>query len=199
MRDRTFLTVDKAISGELLRDASLLLFRGSSGIARAIQIGGRGEYSHAAMLVWFRDEPFVAEVRELYGGRLVTLRSQVQRHSGKIDVYHAGFNGLADVWRGDRPGVAVRRMTAFAGCDYGWWSVIQAAFYHLPFVRTRLDPPTDDDAEPTGLPPFCSQAVAMAYKAAGVDVVHNLSDQYTEPNDLARSRFFRYACTLVTE
>jgi hypothetical protein len=68
----------------------------------------------------------------------------------------------------------------------------------LPVVRWLVRPVTDDRANGAH-PPFCSQAVAIACRAGGVDPVPNLADRLTEPGDLARSPFFRYRFTLVPD
>ncbi len=67
-------------SARELHNADVLLFRRRGVIA----IAGRGEYSHAGMLAWWDSVPFVLEMRELRGGRAVTLRSQVQAWPGSL-------------------------------------------------------------------------------------------------------------------
>jgi len=44
--------------------------------------------------------------------------------------------------------------------------------------------------------PFCSEAVSRAWRLAGVDLVPNLADRYTEPGDLARSAHLRLVASL---
>src|SRR5262245_66124760 len=70
-----------------IRDGDLLLFRGRGVIARLIGVAGRSEYSHAARAVWWGYDLFCCEVRELRGGRAVTLESQVRKFPGLIDVF----------------------------------------------------------------------------------------------------------------
>jgi hypothetical protein len=88
-------------------------------------------------------------------------------------------------------------MIEITGRRYGWWSLLWVAMVHLPVVRLLVRPDTDDSAN--GSLPFCSQAVARACRAGGVDPVPNLADRLTEPGDLARSVFFRYRFTLFPE
>lgn len=182
-----------------LRDGDLLLFRRRGGywgrfsLGSLIAIAGRGVHSHAAKLAWWGSEPFVCEVREWYGGRAVTLQSQVQRYPGRIDVYRA--NSAARWAHYNRP-AAVCYLRRLAGCDYGYLSVLRASLLHLPVVRLFARP-SNDDSQVELCPPFCSQAVVMAERlAGGVDPVPHLADRLTEPADLAQSPFYEYAFTL---
>jgi hypothetical protein len=177
-----------------IRDGDLLLFRGRGLVSRLIGVAGRSEYSHAARAVWWGRDLFCCEVRELRGGRAVTLESQVRKFPGLIDVFEVN---PANRWREyDRRG-AVRYMRRLAGCDYGYLGVLQAALRHAPLWRFLVHPDSDDQRAP-GQPPFCSQASTMADRlGGGVDPVPHLADRLTEPADLARSPFYRYRFTLA--
>jgi len=167
----------------------LLLFRRRGLIAAA----GRGRHSHAAKAVWWDGDLFCVEIREWYGGRAVTLSSQVARYPGRIDVYAANWQNRWGEY--DRDG-AVRFLRRLAGCPYGWLNVAAAGLLHLPGVRLLLRADVDDRAT-TRRPPFCSQAVAMAERlGGGGDPVPHLADRLTEPADLARSPFYHYRFTL---
>lgn len=178
---------------EQIKDGDLLLFRGHGAIARLIAVAGRSDYTHAGRAVWWGNDLFCCEVRELKGGRAVTLESQVAKHPGLIDVFEANPSAR---WREfDRRG-AVRYIRRLAGCDYGYRGVWLAALRHLPVWRLwmRAD---SDDRRVGDQPPFCSQACAMADRiGGGVDPVPHLADRLTEPADLARSPFYRYRFTL---
>ncbi len=178
---------------EEIRDGDLLLFRGRGVVARLIGVAGRSEYTHAGRAVWWGNELFCCEVRELKGGRAVTLESQVRRFPGAIDVFEVNPSTR---WREfDRRG-AVRFMRRLAGCDYGYRGVLTAALRHLPIWRFLVKP-DGDDRRLCREPPFCSQACAMADRmGGGVDPVPHLADRLTEPADLARSPFYRYRFTL---
>jgi len=174
----------------LIDDGDLLLFRRRG----LISIGGRGEHSHAAKVAWWEDEPFCLEVREWYGGRAVTLASQVQRFPGCIDVYEANAD---DRWpEYDRAG-AVRFMRRLCGCRYGLLGLVRVALLHLAVARLFVRANVNDWSEESPTP-FCSQACAMADRlGGGVDPVPHMADRLTEPADLARSPFYRYRFTLV--
>lgn len=182
--------VPLGIAARTIRDGDLLLFRGRGLIA----IAGRGAHSHAAKAAWWGGELFCLEVREWHGGRAVTLASQVRKRPGQIDVYHAN---PADRWPEYDPAQATMFMRKLAGCDYGYMAVLAAAMLHLPLVRMAVRAELED-AGVDRRPPFCSQACAMADRlGGGVDPVPHLADRLTEPADLARSPFYKYACTLV--
>ena len=173
-----------------VRDADLLLFRRRG----LISIAGRGDHSHAAKAAWWGDDLFCLEVRELHGGRAVTLASQVRDYPGRIDVYETNPQ---DRWpEYDRAG-ATRAMRRLAGCPYGSWGVACAALLHLPVVRL-LAWADLRDGDDNVRPPFCSQACAMSDRTGGgVDPVSHLADRMTLPADLARSPFYQYRFTLT--
>lgn len=173
-----------------LYDGDLLLFRRRG----LISIAGRGVHSHAAKVAWWGETPFCVEVREWYGGRAVTLESQVKRSPGRIDVFRVNPENR---WPEYDRFASTRYMRRLAGCDYGYGSVATAALLHLPIVRTFVMAEVEDDAVDRR-PPFCSQACAMADRiGGGVDPTPHLADRLTEPADLARSPFYQYAFTLV--
>lgn len=173
----------------------VLLFRaGRSPVSRLISGAGRGPWCHAAIAAWWADDLFCLEVREWYGGRAVLLEHEVARRPGLIEVYRL-VDELRTPEEIDMFDV-VRKMRRFAGASYGYWSVLRTALYHLPGVRMALKPLTDDRME-NGRPPYCSQAVAYAYRVGGgVDLVPNAADCVTEPADLARSAVLEYQFTL---
>lgn len=172
-----------------ISDGDLLLFRRRGLIAKA----GRGIHSHAAKAAWWGGELFCLEVREWYGGRAVTLESQVERYPGVIDVFQVNPE---DRWGPYDRIAATDYMRRLAGCDYGYLSVLAAAALHLPLVRWFVRPDMED-ASASRRPPFCSQACAMADRlGGGVDPTPQLADRLTEPADLARSPLYEYRCTL---
>jgi len=173
-----------------LRDSDLLLFRRRG----LISIAGRGDHSHAAKAAWWDDDLFCLEVREWYGGRAVTLSSQVRKYPARIDVYQTNPDERWPEY--DRAG-ATRVMRRLAGCGYGYAGVAAAALLHLPVVRLMTQANVRDEDRPS-LPPFCSQACAISDRmGGGVDPVTHLADGMTLPADLARSPFYRYLFTLT--
>lgn len=177
---------------EMIDDADVLLFRRRDVISAV----GRGVHNHAALVAWWDGDLFCLEVRGGYGGRAVTLESQVARHPGRIDVYAADPDGQRPDF--DRRG-AVRRMRRWMGRPYGYGALFALALRRLPLLRLIL-PAVTNDRDDEASAPFCSQACAEALRTGGgVDPVPNLADRMTEPADLARSAFLRYRCTLVPD
>lgn len=178
----------KEIQLEILH-GDLLLFRKRGLISTA----GRGEYSHAAKVFWWDNILLCAEVREFYGGRIVTLESQVNRFPGVIDVFRANAQNRWPLFNRHN---SVKYILNFAGQKYGYKSVFLTALTHIPFLRF-LRKPNVSDCFTDNNPPFCSQACSMADRiGGGVDPVPHLADSFCEPSDLARSPFYDYQFTL---
>lgn len=168
-------------------NADLLLFRRRG----LISVAGRGEYTHGAMAGWCGRVLMCNEVREWFGGRAVSLESQL-RGGISIDVFRPQISDQ------DRER-ALDVMRRKCGKRYAYHHVLAASLLHLPFIRLFVQPDTGADAiVESKWPEFCSEACANAYHvASGVDPVPHLKDRLTEPNDLARTTFFRYQLTLV--
>ncbi len=191
-----------------IRDADLLLYRRGRGVVhRLIAASGRSRYVHAAMAAWWHEDLMCLETLQFRDGRAVCLSGEVTRAPGQWDVFAAdpeGRFGLDRAW-------AVRAMKRLTGTRYGWRSLLRVGLTRMPLLRWLIPPATDDETNgaaarragarslPLPAPMFCSQAVAMAYRAGGIDPVPNLPDRLTEPGDLARSPLFRYRFTLVAD
>jgi hypothetical protein len=138
------------------------------------------------------------------GGRAVLLSNRVGQCPGRIDVYRPD-RPMLRVNCGDRDcrdtlSSVVETMKRLTGTPYGWTSLLRTGLRHLPIVRWIVPTPVRDrhsKAEHLATKaPYCSEAVARAYRSAGVDPVPNLADAATEPGDLARSTLFQYRFTL---
>jgi len=187
------LPLSYGLARSKIRDGDLLLARPRRGLfGRLIAKAGRSGYSHAGMAAWWNGRLMCLETIQGRGGRAVLLSNLVEARPGRIGVYAAAASGEPF----DRQ-AAVEAMIEITGRRYGWQSLLCTALIHLPVVRLLVHPDTDDAAN--GSLPVCSQAVARACRAGGVDPVPNLADRLTEPGDLARSVFFRYRFTLFPE
>lgn len=180
-----------------IRDGDVLLFRHPDKIrtprdflSYLISIGGRSEYSHAAMAKWW-DDSLMSIGMDFGGGNVVTLSSQVNRYPGRIDVYH--FAGDLEI-----ASAASRKMVRFGGTPYGWISLGRVALVHVPLVRLFIHPNLDD-AVTSNQPPLCSEAICNTYRETGIDLVKNLADCSTEPGDLNRATWLEYDMTLIPE
>lgn len=189
------LLIEFSKAAPAILDADLLLYRRRG----MISIGGRGVHCHAAKASWVGkglDVLMCLETRSIVGARAVTLRSQVDRYPGQIDVYETNPDGRWPEY--DRRG-ADRRMWCVAGKKYGYVGLVLAALLHLPIVRWFVRADIDDQSFDRR-PPFCSHACAYADRVGGgVDPVPYLADRLTEPADLARSPFYHYLFTLVPD
>lgn len=135
-------------ASKVMRDADLLLFRGEGTLAGAIQHSGRSPFSHAAKLSYSKNHWEVCEMRELKGGRIVTLLSQVKEFPGLIDVYRANAIGLPEMTHVDARNAGFRRgeyydrygadakMRQFAGMKYGYWAVAKTWLAKSPLLWT---------------------------------------------------------------
>ena len=170
----------------------LLLYRDDSLQETLISRAGRSPYGHAGMLARSGQKWCVLEMTEWHGGRCRLLEEAVREDPGQWDVYLANAGNR---WSWDRPR-AVAEMWRLAKKPYGWRHVLWVALLHLPIVRAFV-PAVTADADADRHAPFCSEAVSIATRLAGVQAVPNLPDRLVEPGDLARSLFYDYALTLV--
>lgn len=198
----------------LIQEGDVLLFRGHSFSARWITWVRGGMYSHAALASWRLEgeSPLLecVEFREWKGGRTVNLKHEVEKYSGRIDVYRPCSKFLKYVvkrtgqdiivvedwveYDGRKVTDTMRQMT---GLPYGWHRIWLLARYHLPGLRFWFKPNIDDKSDNGGLYPVCSTAVAASIRRNFVDPTPNLADYEMLPDDLGRSAIFNYILTLV--
>ena len=182
------------LDGLLAQEGDLLLYRDNSLQETIISRGGRSSYGHAGMLAKIKGGAWaVLEMVEFHGGRCRPLAEAIKDH-GHWDLFAAN---AGDRWQFDRRR-AVAEMWRFVSRPYGWWHVLWVAMLHLPLIRS-LVPAVTSDTNADRHSPFCSEAVSIATRLAGVDPVPRLPDCLTEPGDLARSLFYDYTLTLAKE
>jgi len=153
-----------------LQPGDVLLFHPSSLTGHIVAWATGSVYSHAAM---YTDEG-VAELREFLGGRILPLTD----HAGEsIDVFRADTTIPVKI-------VAVMTMKqllserySFLNCIAAWFRRRIPKWFRLHFLRSEVDH--------HGY--HCSQAVATAYRIAGLDLCRH-PDWATTPGDLARSK-----------
>lgn len=172
----------------------IALYRSRGYIASLIQFGTGGPYSHAAMLRKINGHVDVLEMREGYGGRCVTLFSEVYRYHGLIDVYSVDTRRWPE-YQGKN---ATDVMRHFTGRDYGWLGVLRLALQRVPLLWRLWPIDLDDKPDDCLGAPFCSQAVSFASRVGGgVDPVPRKPDERVTPNDLSWSLLYKYEGTLV--
>ncbi len=167
----------------------LLHRRGRSILSWLISAVGRSPYSHAGIVDRIDDVLVEIDVTIFAGATAGKLRPKVDRWPGRIDVYRP----VEPVERWQRH-AAARRMWRLTSRRYGWWAILLAGMVRVPVLRLLVRPQWSEE-RPDWLP-YCSMAISKAYRCAGVDLVPNLADRYTEPGDLARSALLRYLFTL---
>lgn len=178
-----------------LRDGTVLLFRGRGVFSRLIQATGRSPYSHAAMLAWWGDRLMVVESREGSGCRAIPF-SMVLAEGHEIDAFDVTL--LSPL--GDERPAAVGEAIRWLSTRYGWRTIVRIGAARLlsplSFIRPVgalrarwARPLRAPDGQPTsGL--VCSELVARAWSAAGVELVPDIADYddaTVEPGDLSRS------------
>ena len=156
-------------------------------------IAGRGEHCHSALAAWWgaagRGTLMVLESRRV-GIRAVTLRSQVLRFPGLIDVFQTNQGETFTRFSRAAMVAAMREKT---GRAYGLRLLLRTALSHTLLARLIFRARVTDNGHDTDHlgPEFCSQAIASAARlAGGADPVGALGDRSTEPTDLTRSALF---------
>lgn len=179
---------------ETLRDGTVLLFRGTGLFSRLIQAKSAAPYSHAAMLAWWGHRLMVVESREGSGCRAIPF-STVLAEGHDVEAWDV--RGLSPL--GDERRAAVDEAISWLSTRYGWRTIVRiglsALLVPLAFIgpvralRSRWSRPLRDHR---GLPTsglICSELVARAWDAAGVELVPNIpdfDDATVEPADLMR-------------
>jgi hypothetical protein len=184
-----------------IRPGDLLLWKaGWNPASFLIGIFGRAGISHAAQVRGKPGRWQIQEVVQWCGGSVRPLKEAIEQEPGRILWYAAN---AGDRWPEWNPTAAVRQFDRLVGCQYGWFNLLKVGLLHFPLLRLLaaclLIRQADDDKAAEGPAPFCSQAVAIAARAGGVDPVPHLADDCTEPADLARSLFYEYRATLVPD
>ena len=191
----------------LINEGDVLLFRGSGFISKAIGRFGEGIHSHVAIASWHNQHLECIEFREWKGGRVVSLKLQVDQNPNLIDVYRVLIpqptltfeekNNVVVCGEKTLDMVSVTRcMRKMTGLPYGWKRICCIARHKIPILRGfyNVEQSTIDDSPI--IYPVCSTAVASCFSTNGFDLVKNRSDQWTEPADLARSSLLQYLFTL---
>lgn len=191
----------------LIQEGDILLFRGQGFVAKAIQITGKGLYSHAALASWSGHILECVEFREWKGGRTVSLLTQAKQFPKLIDVYRVASpqticqpqwnNGELEiikkeiVYNGRDVTNTMRQLT---GLSYGYKRILWLMAYHAPISRWFIPAEIDDKKE--DIYPVCSTAVSAAIRQNYVDLVPFKSDSQMEPSDIARSCMTYYLFTI---
>lgn len=197
---------------KLIQEGDVLLFKGKGVVSYLIQRASDGKYSHVALASWVQNgDPILEciEFKEFKGGRSVNLKTQVKESSGLIDIYRVipEFQTLnlenghviehEHKFNGRLVTDCLRRMT---GLPYGWcriWWLFQ--FHAIGFRLFAKGKSFDDSLQDELIYPVFSTVVAHCIQKHYIDIVHNRSNERTEPSDLARSPLLNYLFTLIND
>lgn len=170
-----------------MRNADVLLFRGTGLSSWIIQKRTHSPYSHAGIVTWWNRRLIVLEA-VTSGVRVVPLSYLLRQYPGGVDFFRTTHQI-------DEP--TRLKMVIFAqeqlGKPYNKRLMIRYALKNalgLPF--SNKDKVRDRPANQY----FCSQYVAEIYNRAGFDLHIGLSDKYTSPKEIAESSFMQYVGTL---
>jgi hypothetical protein len=188
---------------EQLKEADILLWKGS-GFPRLgfwIKVYTKGMHSHCG-LTHFDGIWKCVEMRELKGGREVSLKSQVLEYPNGIDVYRASpsvllpeidDNGEVEWFKKEfTPEIAraiVMTAQKLTGSPYGWKNFFNIVLGYAPFARLASSRKFDDTEEMTSAH-VCSTLVAYSYRIHYTDPCPMVNDSKTQPADLERSSLF---------
>ena len=184
-----------------LRPGDLLLWKaGWNPASLLIGIFGRAGISHAAQVKGRPNRWQVQEVVQWHGGQVPAAQGG-NRTGAWADPLVCGQRrrpvaGVEPGIGGPRVRPSHRLPLRLVEPAEGWAAALSARRLLLGCLLIRQ---ATDDRAGEGPAPFCSQAVAIAARAGGVDPVPHLADDCTEPADLARSLFYEYRATLVPD
>lgn len=142
------------------------------------------------------------------GGRSISLKQCVKQYPNQIDVYRPvpSFTSLVfnpetktiEIEKKEFNGRAVTDiMRDMAGLPYGWRRIWWMTKHKLLLLRFNVDKESlTHDKLGEIIYPVCSTSVAYCFNYYGYDLIHNRSDESTEPGDIALSPRINYLFTL---
>lgn len=196
----------------IVKEGDVLLYRNKNVISCLVGRAGEGQYSHVSVVS--KNGGFVecVEFKEWRGGRAVSLQRVVENYDGEIDVYRISpvlykykysFNekniiSEEKVFNTSTARKVTNCMREMTGLPYGWTRILWIFLHKFPFTRyfydinkLTVDVPSDEQ-----IYPVCSTSLAHCFNKAGFDLVNHRSDEFTEPNDIARSSILSYVFTI---
>lgn len=209
--DRILIPYTKARS--LIKEADILLYRGDSWYSWFIKRASRGLYSHIALASWHNGDNGLLETVEFHGyrgGGVVTQMSRLfPKFSGQIDLYRPVDKYQTSIYNKDTheikgkeirlcPKSVTRTMRSLTGMPYGWkriWWFIKSYAIGSRFFY-NLEDLTSDEIRDI-IYPVCSTAVAYSFAVNGFDLIHEKSDEWTQPSDIAQSPLTSYLFTII--
>ncbi len=155
-----------------IKDGDILLYKGKGFVSTVIKKITKSEYSHAALAVWWNGRLMVLEA--VGKGVIATpLSKNVSKYHGSVDWY--SHKTISDE---DRQKLVAHAQLGL-GKEYSKWKLVILAYKLIFTSRDKKD----DFKKENEL--FCSHFVAAQYNFSGNDLIENLSDSLTHPEDIA--------------
>lgn len=137
-------------------------------------------------------ELMIVETRFLTGCRSVSLKSQVEKYPGQLEVYEVNPDCR---WREYDRRAAARFMLQETGNGYGLLAMLMAGLMRLTFGW--LVRPDTNSARRRSWLRDCSWFVDDADQIGGVHPVNGKAPWQVTPGELVQSPFYRYRFTLA--
>lgn len=194
----------------MIERGDVLLYRGFSFVSFLISGFTDSVYTHVAVVDKFDldGEPFceLVQFREFKGGMASSLWRDVEKYSGKIDVFRPERS--AEVSEYDETTKSVKtvavpfdservlsKMRKITGQEYGYARILALWFRAAPLARF-FTPKSVLNATPERLVfPVCSSSVSWCFSKTGYLLVRK-NPNWTTPGDLAYSPRLSYLFTL---
>lgn len=194
----------------LIKEADILLYRRPNfpKLGFFVALYGGTIYSHVGLAHWCHKQLNCIEFKEFIGSRNISIKSQIDagyeidiyRANSSIDIYKVQCNPITNldvINRKFTPFIA-RLITNYAeklvGQPYGWTNIWKIARTFIPGIRIFINKDTFDKKNRIWV---CSTLVTDAYKKFYVDLCPLISDEYSQPSDIARSSVLNYLFTVT--
>lgn len=178
---------------DYIQEADILLFRAGAFPSAGWWITGLsgGIHSHVALASRSSGDLTLIEQKEFTGGREVILKSQTKNTI--IDVYRVAptitilENGkwVTKAFTKDVAHGVTSVARAITGAPYSWYNIWE--IYKSNFPGYRMIFRTKNGKDEISQAKICSQLVSYSYRMQYADLIPNLRDSKTKPNDIACS------------
>ena len=178
-------TLDYATARSLIRDGDILFFKGRGFVSSAIMAQTGGHFSHVEIAQWNLGQ--LMTMGATSHGTIYRRLSSIVGEYCAIAVARVPF-GPSEGWpaaqvKRETLRVTLRQALAHLGRPYDFADIAKIWWRdRLGLGHARGDRKSDQDKF------ICSEFVAAAFVAAGIDLVPQKPDRLTTPEDVLRSR-----------
>jgi len=161
-----------------IKNAEVLLYRGTDIVSRGIKLLTGSKYSHAGLVVWWNERLMVLEA---VGNGVVAmpLSENLKHHHGAVDYYRC-TETIDDSRRLD--------MVIFSQEQLGKkYAFFQMAIFGFKLLFRMKMSSRERRANGAYGQFFCSEYVSATYLTQRIDLAASLSPQYTSPDALSKS------------